>query len=80
MNVAISRQLALHPRFRWRTGMMAVPFPDNEQGLMPDLDDPTTLGFLLSDLKTENLRTQTLGPVAPGDAVALLLLGLWGKP
>lgn len=82
MNIGISQQLVAHPRFRWRTGMMAVPFPDREQGLMPDLDDAATLGILLSYLQDASAASDigTLSTFPPGDSIALRLLAAWGSP
>lgn len=76
MNVALARQLADHPKFRWKTGMLARPFPDLEQGLMPDLDDPGTVGLLLCDLPE---IPRDLG-LPLGDTVAMGLLATWGAP
>lgn len=81
MNVSLSRQLVLHPRFRWSTGMMAIPFPNREQGLMPDLDDAATMGILLSYLREADADAdlaQLSGTVAPGDSIAMRLLSAWG--
>jgi hypothetical protein len=83
VNVSLSQQLVTHPRFRWSTGMMAVPFPDREQGLMPDLDDAGTLGILLSYLQDASAGTDISSlssTLPPGDSIALRLLAAWGPP
>lgn len=81
MNIALSRQLVLHPRFRWSTGMMAIPFPNREQGFMPDLDDQGTMGILLSYLREADPNADLAHlstTVAPGDSIAMRLLSAWG--
>jgi hypothetical protein len=83
VNTGLSRQLVAHPRFQWRTGMMAVPFPNREQGLMPDLDDAGTIGILLSYLQEASAETDISSLSAtlhPGDSIALRLLAAWGPP